>query len=819
MRLLFFYTRGDCMARVYQAQSLLLGPRFVYFNTLGSEKRDRSMYLQARAIGTNLVNEAAAALMIDQQNACQADLEKIKSYVELIGQAATNARSREIKYLTALKNQLTKSPILTNDPKLLQCLNSFLDVFNGESTNFNYLQFIDLFNRILKDKTQLYADREAAILQNMKLIEANYLKLEQTPEGQQVQKQIQEAFIDNYAQYKELVQQYLLESLKVRDEDGKDFILNYAGHVSSELLEKINSALYNLPKNTKYLNIIKGLFSAHFNEDEVATILKAQAIEIALAQPFDILKSTSGKELADQILNSFGNKKTLKAVAQKILHDQKKLNTADIYVNKAVKTLEEISIQTGKGLADIFTSDYFSPEARLELMQDPVYGKKLAQAYEAFNKHQTASKQILAGFKANLTKILNQLIRAELEKNGIAQVIDQMQAEGKNKRQILQELKRQFASFFNRTRLRSELERKISVRISNAGIVGELLAGKSALNSSDFVELLGGREAKADLIITINWGDLNLENKEIKDNIENMRNSWYGSFITRMQSINHSKYQTDKVVDVNSAITAFKQQGQETYKALKALLEASHGNAKDLEQIKQWLNNSIIGNISVKDYNFYASSLGVHGGSLGNSVERILDNITTMYEAGGITPVDADLLIFAVNNCGENMLGSNLKAGLETYLLGGAALLMFDDAFTLSNTFLEKMQREFGIGIGSVEIYNVSGKFIPASLVYTQIYNNLCDAYSQIENTVRIDTLNTSSSVQIMNNISPQDIPKWDTGAQKGKDGHYISAPYAQPQARWNAVAALANTSINIRFSFLAGLLDIFTKLPEAFNI
>jgi len=43
--------------------------------------------------------------------------------------------------------------------------------------------------------------------------------------------------------------------------------------------------------------------------------------------------------------------------------------------------------------------------------------------------------------------------------------------------------------------------------------------------------------------------------------------------------------------------------------------------------------------------------------------------------------------------------------------------------------------------------------------------------------------------------------------------------PYAQPQARWNAVAALANSSIDVRFSFLAGLLDIFTNLPKAFNI
>jgi len=37
-------------------------------------------------------------------------------------------------------------------------------------------------------------------------------------------------------------------------------------------------------------------------------------------------------------------------------------------------------------------------------------------------------------------------------------------------------------------------------------------------------------------------------------------------------------------------------------------------------------------------------------------------------------------------------------------------------------------------------------------------------------------------------------------------------------QARWDAVASSALAEVQITFVFMAGLLDIFEKIPQAFN-
>jgi len=111
------------------------------------------------------------------------------------------------------------------------------------------------------------------------------------------------------------------------------------------------------------------------------------------------------------------------------------------------------------------------------------------------------------------------------------------------------------------------------------------------------------------------------------------------------------------------------------------------------KQFYETFSNSV----SVKDYSLYNNSLGFHGGSLGSHTapEKVIDNITEMYELGGISKVDAEELLFAVINCGDAMIGNHLRTSLETYLLGGAALIMFDDSFAASDKFLDGLLDEF----------------------------------------------------------------------------------------------------------------------------
>jgi len=106
------------------------------------------------------------------------------------------------------------------------------------------------------------------------------------------------------------------------------------------------------------------------------------------------------------------------------------------------------------------------------------------------------------------------------------------------------------------------------------------------------------------------------------------------------------------------------------------------------------IKNIMVGAISVKDYTLYNDDLGYHGGSLGSggAPDGVIENITKMYELGGITPEDKDNLMFAVLNCAPSAIGSNLKESLEQYLLGGAALIMFDEGFSFGSKYINDVK-------------------------------------------------------------------------------------------------------------------------------
>jgi len=74
---------------------------------------------------------------------------------------------------------------------------------------------------------------------------------------------------------------------------------------------------------------------------------------------------------------------------------------------------------------------------------------------------------------------------------------------------------------------------------------------------------------------------------------------------------------------------------------------------------------------------------------------------------GGISSIDKDLLLFALINCGPDGLAKGLKEDLATYLLGGAAMIMFDDGFTAANNFLNSIKQEFGFSIPSLHLYRL----------------------------------------------------------------------------------------------------------------
>jgi len=91
-------------------------------------------------------------------------------------------------------------------------------------------------------------------------------------------------------------------------------------------------------------------------------------------------------------------------------------------------------------------------------------------------------------------------------------------------------------------------------------------------------------------------------------------------------------------------------------------------------------NSHFLESISVKEYDLYDNEIGFHAGTLGPSNTHILNNIYNMYLSGGLTPLDVDILDFALLNCSDAAAGGiKLRKSLEMYLLGGAALMVFDE--------------------------------------------------------------------------------------------------------------------------------------------
>ena len=257
--------------------------------------------------------------------------------------------------------------------------------------------------------------------------------------------------------------------------------------------------------------------------------------------------------------------------------------------------------------------------------------------------------------------------------------------------------------------------------------------------------------------------------------------------------------------DVDAAATAYMKQLLAMKQHIDEYVKYNDLPDESRQQLYKSLYETFSTSVSIKDYELYNNDLGVHGGSLGPGKvpEGVIKNITKMYEMGGITAIDANKILFAVLNCGDAMVGSDIKTHLETYLLGGAALLMFDDGFANSEHYLKQLAQNLDGFLGQriVHIYRVSTMYIPASFILDKIAKNLQEIYFDIL-TDSIKPVLQKNRVTIINNITNENIPKVETEPT--------------PQARWDAVSKIAQAQIQITFSFMAGLLDILEKFQAA---
>ena len=230
----------------------------------------------------------------------------------------------------------------------------------------------------------------------------------------------------------------------------------------------------------------------------------------------------------------------------------------------------------------------------------------------------------------------------------------------------------------------------------------------------------------------------------------------------------------------------------------------------------------IHGQISVKTYEFYNDSLGFHEGSLGGSgkVVNAIPNIIKMMELGGLGQLDAELIINILLNCFEDsVIGTSQWDDIKNLLIGGAAMMLFDDGFANAENFLKNVSSKLkpGTSFGkTVHLLVLNGVYVPQSFLLKRIVNQL--------KIIQKDILLKNKEL----NTNPEKL------LEKGKDQLVLSNPltglsltdiYLDPETkeknkayRWNKMSAQAQESVTISFLFMSGMLDIMEQLASAFN-
>ena len=172
---------------------------------------------------------------------------------------------------------------------------------------------------------------------------------------------------------------------------------------------------------------------------------------------------------------------------------------------------------------------------------------------------------------------------------------------------------------------------------------------------------------------------------------------------------------------------------------------------------------------------------------------------------------DMELIIEAVLNCNAGMIAADTTDIVETvknFLIGGAAMAMFDEGFSNTQPILDLYKKYFGENSpGRIHLYHVNSLYIPASYVLQNIYENIAKLIQAISvEQTNLTSNKVNSSVALINNIT------YDSMQSQFKDG--MTSP-----ERWSFVSKTAENEVKLHILFLAGILDILEQLPNAFDI
>lgn len=774
---------------------LKVGPRYLFFNSLFEQNQD--IYINAAAQGQEYHSQASAYLNQNKISSTEImnsnSTNNIVQYIQFVKDLADNEARNEKAFLeyvyNFLNNHSNKMQLMT--PKLEKAFSMF------QEDNSNYTAIITAINEIMKDYekdndeiTGIYQSNLQQYKELLKIVKEH---------SQEEYEDLEKAFYINIRTFNGKISNLLKKYI-----DQPNIQKLY-----SELLsDRIESTLYNLTQNNTFIEALKLEYLKNLkNPQAIANkLIGFVANELSQLNYTDLL-ANNGATLAQTIIDNFDSNELEKFSASYV---QNITNLITKKKGKKEKNIVEQALSTGRGTARLLLN--------LEDKQD------IKEFLDTYFPNDNSERQFLE----KLTGIEKQDKQVKITKNNLGRASRYINKAIANKAaevlhidiknsthsQLLSMLQ-QSDNYLLKGTSKESFKKAIHINLS-APDAAELATAQE-LQQKEFVANLftPGHtiQLKNDLVATIFFDEQNFNGQvkiQLKPKIKDIITSIPKDFLQLYREKSHG------ATNVAAAEETYEKVLQDKIDLLQKMLKEHQINKKEYKEALMSLSNIFTTSISVKDYHYGTNEFGFHGGTLGSNIDNILNNIQTMYDLGGISKIDTDILYFAVINCGDDTIAKDLKEPLSTFLLGAAAIMMFDDGFAASTNFLEKMKAilssagwKNGAGPHTLHLFKVQTGYVPASFVYSTIYHNLLQVYSDISITVPSLMDTSSNKVTINNNIHENAIP------------NFINTPF--PQDRWDKVSEIANgfgkNRINISFSFLAGILDIFEAIGHAFDI
>ena len=790
------------MNNVQITNELSIGPRYVFFNNLAQSQRP--MYQKIYYQAMSYYNSAFDLLEVDDMGESE---QRITAYIDIIKSAAEQAKNNEIKFFKVMQQRikdLNKDGVL---PSYMEDLDTFLAKYEDNKSTFDYKEFLQILQHIMLQHNTFVETMLSKYNDNMREVKKVFLASEPELRQRIINAAIKKG---NPASALSAARKKLDSIAATADKQGTQTIT-----IQKLLTEIYATAIQRTIGAINRDKKLKDSFAAAIKEkndnpEEISRYIAAYIIKYVLSSDelSDLLRSPKtdqkigafGRRLADNVLSYIQDEKTE-------LTEKEIEGLCSAFIQKKIRSLDYKILTGGRDIGSTFKNltleDKEALLKRWKIDATSEDRKKLLDKNTTINVITRILKQKVGDYY----KDLQENAVTDTEKT-IKEAIAQYSAatQGNDKKQIA-EARKILAAVFE------EYDIKLPIDLVNSKIqqdaVSELLISNSdkilsdALRTGKYVARcrVGTIQIKTDdLINACTKAFMEQFNSDDRDQIFDILNRAFTSFPETY------KRNSDKGrIDVGVAAEQYLATQRAAIKELNDMGVATEGA---LEKFSDFISTSI----SVKSYRSPADKVGFHAGALGGSVTKTIENIVKMYDLGGISNIDKDLLIFAAYNCADNLIGGvGLATDLETFLLGGAALMSFDEGFVLLEKFLKDHATEL-IGTKML-LYNLNGIFIPASYVLESVYESLKNFYDyeKIENKIQ-----QTSKVTIINNLNINQIP---TSVKVDKKGVKHGTKFNTAQSRWDEMANKADKNVKIEMQFMAGLLDIHNELIQAFTI